>query len=58
MGKVWKGRDTRLDRKVAMRLVKGQGCDRSSGDRGIAVLNDPHISTPYDGGPDYLVRYT
>src|ERR1700687_2734245 len=56
MGEVYKARDTRLDRIVAIKLVKGQFSDRFEREaRAISSLNHPHICTLYDVGPDYLV---
>src|SRR5512132_1894878 len=56
MGEVWKARDTRLGRTVAIKLVKGQFSDRFEREaRAISALNHPHICTLYDVGPDYLV---
>src|SRR5215468_5089557 len=56
MGEVWKGRDTRLDRTVAIKLIKGRFSDRFEREaRAISSLNHPHVCTLYDVGPDYLV---
>src|SRR5215468_1104862 len=56
MGEVWKARDTRLDRIVAIKLVHGQFSDRFEREaRAISALNDPRICTLYDVGPNYLV---
>src|SRR5215510_10804399 len=56
MGEVWKGRDTRLDRTVAIKLVKEQFSNRFEREaRTISMLNHPYICTLYDVGPDYLV---
>ena len=56
MGEVWKARDTRLDRIVAIKTLKGQHTARFEQEaRAIAALNHPHICQIYDIGPDYLV---
>jgi eukaryotic-like serine/threonine-protein kinase len=56
MGEVWKARDTRLDRIVAIKRLKGQHTARFEQEaRAIAALNHPNICVLYDIGPDYLV---
>jgi len=56
MGDVWKARDTRLGRDVAIKRLKGQHSARFEHEaRAIAALNHPNICTLYDVGPDYLV---
>jgi eukaryotic-like serine/threonine-protein kinase len=56
MGEVWKARDTRLDRIVAIKRLKGQHTARFEQEaRAIAALNHPHICQIHDIGPDYLV---
>jgi len=56
MGEVWKARDTRLDRVVAIKRLHGQHSARFEQEaRSIAALNHPHICQIYDIGPDYLV---
>ena len=56
MGEVWKARDTRLDRIVAIKQLKGQHIARFEQEaRAIAALNHPHICQIYDVGQDYLV---
>ena len=56
MGEVWKARDTRLDRIVAIKRLKGEHSARFQQEaRAIAALNHPHICQIYDIGPDYLV---
>src|SRR5271170_6031877 len=56
MGEVWKARDTRLGRTVAIkRLAITHGARFEQEARAIAALNHPHICQIYDVGPDYLV---
>jgi serine/threonine-protein kinase len=56
MGEVWKARDTRLDRIVAVKQLTGRHGDRFEQEaRTIAALNHPHICQIYDVGSDYLV---
>jgi Tol biopolymer transport system component len=66
MGEVYRARDTRLDRTVAIKVLTGAlAADTESRAqfeheaRAIAALNDPHICTLYDinlhGELDYLV---
>ncbi|HXP87830.1 MAG TPA: protein kinase [Bryobacteraceae bacterium] len=56
MGEVWKARDTRLNRVVAIKRLKGQHSARFEQEaHAIAALNHPHICQIYDVGPDYLV---
>ena len=50
MGEVWKARDTRLDRIVAIKRLTGQHSERFEQEaRAIAALNHPHICQIYDG---------
>jgi serine/threonine protein kinase/tetratricopeptide (TPR) repeat protein len=56
MGEVWKARDTRLNRIVAVKRLTGQHSGRFEQEaRAIAALNHPHICQIYDVGADYLV---
>ena len=56
MGEVFRARDTRLHRTVAIKLSKTDFTDRFEREaRAIAALNHPHICTLYDVGPNYLV---
>jgi serine/threonine protein kinase len=56
MGHVWKARDSRLERTVAIKRLKGEHSARFEHEaRAIAALNHPHICQIYDVGPDYLV---
>jgi len=56
MGEVWKARDTRLNRIVAVKRLKQEHRKRFEQEaHAIAALNHPHICQLYDIGPDYLV---
>src|SRR6266849_244006 len=56
MGEVYKARDTRLDRIVAVKVSKTEFSERFEREaRMIATLNHPHICQLYDVGPNYLV---
>src|SRR5580698_8032126 len=56
MGEVWKARDTRLNRLVAIKQMKAEHTTRFEQEaRAIAALNHPHICQIHDIGPDYLV---
>jgi len=56
MGEVWKARDTRLDRTVAIKRLSVEHSARFRQEaRAIAALNHPNICTLHDIGPDYLV---
>ena len=56
MGEVYKARDTRLDRIVAIKQMRGPRSTRFEQEaRAIAALNHPNICTIHDIGPDYLV---
>jgi serine/threonine protein kinase len=56
MGEVYKARDTRLDRIVAIKISKERFSERFGNEaRAVAALNHPHICQLYDVGPDYLV---
>jgi serine/threonine-protein kinase len=53
---VYKARDTRLDRTVAIKVAAAKFSERFEREaRAVAALNHPHICTLYDVGPDYLV---
>ena len=55
MGEVWKARDTRLGRTVAIKRLIDQ-LDRFEQEaRAISALNHPNICQIYDVGTDYLV---
>ena len=55
MGDVWKARDTRLDRVVAIKRLRVPGATIEREARTIAGLNHPNICTLHDVGSDYLV---
>ena len=62
MGEVWKARDTRLDRRVAIKILPAELAQdpqfKSRFEREaktISQLNHPHICTLYDVGDDFLV---
>ncbi len=56
MGEVYKARDTRLDRIVAIKVSHEKFSERFEREaRAVAALNHPHICTLYDVGPNYLV---
>ena len=53
MGEVYRARDTRLDRTVAIKISKGEFSERFEREaRAVAALNHPHICTLYDVGPE------
>jgi tRNA A-37 threonylcarbamoyl transferase component Bud32 len=56
MGQVYKARDTRLDRSVAIKVLSerfGGRFEREA--RAISALNHPNICTLHDVGPNFLV---
>ena len=56
MGEVYRARDTRVGREVAIKVSAegfGERFEREA--QTIAALNHPNICTLYDVGPDYLV---
>jgi Tol biopolymer transport system component/predicted Ser/Thr protein kinase len=56
MGKVYRARDTRLGRSVAIKTSNARFSERFEREaRAVAALNHPHICHLYDIGPDYLV---
>ena len=57
MGEVYKARDTRLDRTVAIKVSAQRFSERFEREaRTIGSLNHPNICTLYDVGPNYLAR--
>jgi serine/threonine protein kinase len=56
MGEVYKARDTRLNRMVAIKVSKEAFSERFEREaRAVAALNHPNVCQLYDVGPDYLV---
>ena len=56
MGEVYRARDTRLGRDVAVKISQERFNERFDREaRVISSLNHPNICTLYDVGPDYLV---
>src|SRR5438132_3093576 len=62
MGEVYRARDTRLDRTVAIKILTADVAqdaklrlrfEREA--QAISAINQPHICALYDVGPDYLV---
>jgi serine/threonine protein kinase len=56
MGEVYKARDTRLDRLVAIKVSPAKFSERFEREaRAVGALNHPNICQLYDVGPNYLV---
>ena len=56
MGVVYKARDTRLDRTVAIKVSAAEfGARFEREARAAAALNHPHVCSIFDVGPNYLV---
>jgi serine/threonine protein kinase len=56
MGEVYKARDTRLDRIVAVKVSKQEFTERFEREaRAVSALNHPHVCQLYDVGATYLV---
>jgi hypothetical protein len=56
MGKVYRARDPRMGREVAIKVVADRYLERFSREvYAIAALNHPNICTVFDVGPNYLV---
>jgi eukaryotic-like serine/threonine-protein kinase len=56
MGDVYRAKDTRLGRIVAVKVCKAQFSERFDREaRAIAALNSSHVCQLYDVGPNYLV---
>jgi Tol biopolymer transport system component/predicted Ser/Thr protein kinase len=56
MGEVYRARDPRLGRDVAIKVSAAQFTERFEREaRAVAALNHPNICTLYDVGPKYLV---
>jgi len=58
MGDVYRARDSRLDRGVAIKIVLGEFSDRFEREaRAISALNHPHICTLHDIGSENGINY-
>ncbi len=56
MGEVYRGIDTRLDRPVAIKILRDEfGARFAQEARAISALNHPHVCVLFDVGPNYLV---
>ena len=56
MGEVYKARDTRVSRNVAIKFASAEFVERFEREiRTVASLNHPNICTLHDVGPNYLV---
>src|SRR5271168_269235 len=56
MGEVYRARDGRLDRIVAIKVSKTEFTERFAREaRAVAAMNHPNICTLHDVGPNYLV---
>ena len=56
MGEVYRARDTRLHREVAIKVANAEFSERFSREaRSIAALNHSNVCHLYDVGPNYLV---
>ena len=56
MGEVYRARDTRLNRLVAIKVAQERFSERFAREaRAVAALNHPNICQLHDVGPDYLV---
>lgn len=58
MGEVYRARDTRLDRTVAIKILKNECSHRFEREaRAISALNHPHICSLHDVGHDGETQY-
>src|SRR5437764_14024687 len=62
MGEVWRAKDTRLERSVAIKVLPAEFAQNAQFKvrfereaRTISQLNHPHICTLHDVGDDYIV---
>src|SRR5947209_11314633 len=56
MGEVYRARDPRMGREVAIKLSAERFSDRFEREvRAVAALNHPNVCHIYDVGPNYLV---
>src|SRR5437868_1613120 len=56
MGEVWRARDPRLNRDIAIKFSKEQFTERFEREaRAVAALNHSNICQIFDVGPNYIV---
>lgn len=56
MGEVYKARDSRLNRTVAIKVSRSEFSERFEREaKAVATLNHPHIAQLYDVGKNYIV---
>src|ERR1700740_128009 len=56
MGEVYRARDSRLNRDIAIKVSAAQFSERFEREaRAVAALNHPNVCQIYDVGPNYLV---
>src|ERR1051325_3785081 len=56
MGEVYRARDTRLGREVALKISAERFSERFEREaHSVAAVNHPNVCTLYDVGPNYLV---
>ena len=56
MGEVFRALDTRLDRRVAIKVCPARFVERFEREaKALSALNHPNVCTLFDVGPDYLV---
>src|SRR5207244_12075771 len=56
MGEVYRARDTRLNRDVALKMLRAEHAQRFQREaRAIAALNHPNIVCIFDVGENYIV---
>src|SRR6478735_6597051 len=56
MGEVYRARDSRVGREVAIKVSVEQFSERFEREaRAVAALNHPNVCTLHDVGPNYLV---
>ena len=56
MGEVYRARDSRIGREVAVKVSAQQFTERSKREaRAVVALNHPNVYTLHDVGPNYIV---
>ena len=56
MGEVYRARDSRIGREVAVKVSAQQFTERSKREaRAVVALNHPNVCTLHDVGPNYIV---